>query len=124
MKYAAILISAAFLIPTAIAGENTQSGIQTGNGWSETTEVAVQGGTGFSLTGLAGDFDIFFYDANGGFVGASIACGDDFGTVPASAVTGEVTKWDDVGALPGAACLEPILVEQGLPAQWTYTDGL
>ena len=120
MKYAVILLAAALFVPTVLAGSTTQSGIQTGTGWSESTFIAVTGGAEFFLSSATADFDIFFYNENGGFVGASINCGNDGGTVPADATTGEVSKWDNLGAL--APCTKPVLGLAGAPAMWEYTE--
>ena len=125
MKYAVILLATALFAPFALAGSNTQTGTQSGNAWSEATVVTVQAGTGFSLTSATADFDIFFFDANGNEVGASIACGPDAGTVPGNAATAEVRKWDDIGGVaPATACQEPLLGLPGVPGDFSYTDGL
>ena len=120
MKYAVILLAAALFVPTVLAGSTTQSGMQTGTGWSESTFIAVTGGADFSLSSATADFDIFFYNANGGFVGLSIACGNDAGAVPDDAVTGEISKWDNLGAL--MPCTKPVLGLAGAPAIWEYTE--
>ena len=125
MKYAVILLAATLFVPTVLAGTTTQSGMQTGTGWSESTFISVNPGTEFSLSSATADFDIFFYNANGGFVGASIICGNDAGLVPSTAVTGEISKWDNTGAIMASVlpCAKPVLGLPGLPAVWEYTDG-
>lgn len=118
-RYILTTLVAIMLVPVALADPATQTGVQTGVGWNESTFITVQGGTGFTLSGQFADFDIQFYDADGNWLGWSIACGDDAGAVPVGAVVGEIMKWDDVGAL--APCTVPGV---GLPGIWTYTDGL
>lgn len=125
MKFLTTITALAILaVPLALAGSTSQSGSQSGNAWSESTTIPVTAGASFSLTSPTGDFDIFFLDASGWYVGASLNCGDDAGVVPDGAVTGEVSKWDDIGALAGGAlaCRQPLLVADGLPATWTYTE--
>lgn len=122
--FAAIATLALVAIPLAAAGSTSQTGTQSGNGWSESTTIAVTGGASFTLTSLTADFDIFFFDSSGRRVGQSIACGDDAGRVPATAVTGQIKKWDDLGAAADGAlaCTVPNLLPVGVPAQWTYTE--
>lgn len=125
MKHFTTLVALALVaLPLASAGATSQSGSQSGNGWSEFTTITVTPGAAFSLSSETADFDIFFVDANGNVIGASIDCGADAGTVPAGATSAQISKWDDVGGLGGGAlaCQQPILVTNGLPATWTYTE--
>ena len=120
MKFYSVLAILAFVtVPVAFAAPNAQVGSQTAGFWSEEATVAVQGGTGFELHGVAGDFDIMFLNANGASVGFFLACGADSGTVPASATSAIIMKWDDLGEL--APCAGPSL---GLPSAFVYVDGL
>ena len=120
MKFFSVLAILAF-VPLAMAVPNAQVGPQTGSFWSESTVVAVQGGTGYMLHGIAGDHDIRFYNAAGSYVGGAAACGADEGTVPASAVTASILVWDHDGELFPCAS-SPL---DAMPASvFIYVDGL
>ena len=112
-------LAIAMIAPLAFAAPNAQVGDQTAGSWSDFDQVVVQGGTGFELHGIAGDFDIMFLNADGYSVGFFLACGADAGTVPSSAVSAIVMKWDDLGEL--APCLAPSV---GLRSAFVYVDGL
>lgn len=125
MKFLTTITTLALLaVPLALAGSTSQSGSQSGNGWSEWTTIPVTAGASFGLTSDTADFDIFFFDASGWYLGRSIECGNDAGVVPEGAVRAEISKWDDIGALAGgaASCLQPIFLAEGLSATWTYTE--
>lgn len=115
------LLATALAMPTIMADPNAQTGSQTGSYWDQGTFVAVQGGSNFILAGVVGDHDIFFFDASGNFVGFSIACGPEVGgTVPATAVVGEIMPWDHIGGV----IPECLLSDNTIPSsQWVYVDG-
>lgn len=115
------LIALAFLVPFVSADPAAQTGEQTGRYWGQSTFVAAQGGTNFVLAGAIGDHDVFFYDANGGYLGGSIACGPDAGVVPAGATVAEIVPWDHVGGVV-PACLAP--ADPVPSSTWVYVDGL
>lgn len=119
------------LVPVVTAAPNVQTGSQSGSYWSEGTRVAVQPGTGFTLQGVVGDHDVFFYDASDTLLSVSAACGSDGGTVPANAKYGIVRVWDHTGEiLPCNSLPGPVpLPFPGLPvappvSNWVYVDGL
>ena len=120
MKYTTmVIVCAALLLPIVGAAPNAQTGTQTGSFWSSSTFVAAQGGSNFLLAGAIGDHDVFFYDAGGRFVGGSIACGPDQGTVPGSAVLAQILIWDQ-GSVPGTCVATPVSPGS---STFVYVDG-
>lgn len=123
--------------PNAAAAPNAQTGTLSASYWTScgyapstncptTATVAVQPGTTFTLDG-SGDFDIYFYNAAGTLVGASLACGSEAGTVPATAVVGVVGLYGStpVGILPGPLpCFFSGPATVVAPAAFAYVDGI